>query len=75
MELTENLKKLPPIYERLDIFESDDCCGKALSKALASVTLAEKTEWTHEKCGCRWRVQKMHDGSRYWYPVVEVWIW
>ncbi len=69
MELAEKLKKLP-----LDMAEPDPCCGKALGKALASGALADNPEWTHEKCGCRRAARQMSDGSRYWYPVVEVWI-
>ncbi len=70
MDLESKLKTLQP----LDIVDPDDCCGKALSKALASGALASKSEWTHEKCGCRWQARLMSDGSRHWYPVVEVWI-
>ncbi len=70
MELAEKLKKLP-----LDMADPDPCCGKALAKALQSGALADKPEWTHEKCGCRWKAEQMPpDGSRLWYPVVEVWI-
>ncbi len=58
----------------LDLFENDECCGRALSNALASDALADKSEWVHTKCGCRWKVRKMEDGSRFWHPVVEVWI-
>ncbi len=64
------LAKKPP----LDMAESDPCCEKALAKALQSASLNEKTEWTHEKCGCRWTARTMDDGSRYWYPIVELWI-
>ncbi len=70
MELAEKLKKLP-----LDMAEPDPCCGKALGKVLASGALADKSEWTHEKCGCKWQARRMADGSRFWYPTVEVWIW
>ena len=70
MELADKLKSLNP----LDMAEPDDCCGRAMSKALHSGSLKQKTEWTHEKCGCRWQARQMTDGSRHWYPVVEVWI-
>ncbi len=68
--LTEKLRQLIP----LDMAVEDECCGKALSKALHSGALAGKSEWTHEKCGCRWTARQMSDGSRYWYPVVEMWV-
>ncbi len=70
MELADKLKKLNP----LDMADPDPCCGKALSKALGSGSLNEKSEWTHEKCGCRWQARQMGDGSRHWHPVIEVWI-
>ncbi len=54
--------------------EPDSCCGKALHKAMFAAELRNKTEWTHEKCGCKWQARIMSDGSRYWYPIVEVWI-
>lgn len=74
MDLIEKLKTSRPNLDSLDICEPDDCCGRALSKALQSGELAQKSEWTHEKCGCRWSARQMTDGSRFWYPVVEVWI-
>lgn len=73
MDITEKLKSLPA-SSPLDMAEPDECCFRALSKALASGALVHKSEWTHEKCGCRWAARQMSDGSRYWYPIVEVWI-
>ncbi len=70
MELSEKLKTLSP----LDMAEPDPCCGKALHKALASGSLASKSEWVHEKCGCRWEACITTEGVRFWRPVVEVWI-
>ena len=69
MDLAEKLKKPP-----LDMSEPDPCCGKALGKALQSGDLAKTDTWVHAKCGCFWKARQMSDGSRYWYPVVEVWI-
>ena len=70
INLVAKLKTLQP----LDMAEPDPCCSKALNKALSSGSLNEKSKWIHEKCGCRWAARQMSDGSRYWYPVVEVWI-
>ena len=58
----------------LDIQENDECCGKALAKALQSGALASTDTWVHAKCGCIWKARMMEDGSRYWYPVVEMWV-
>ncbi len=66
---TDGTNKAP-----LDLAEVDSCCGKALAKALQSGALADKAEWMHEKCGCRWTARQMSDGSKYWYPIVEIWI-
>ncbi len=70
MELTDKLKSLIP----LDLAEPDPCCSKAIFKALLSGELRNTTTWVHAKCGCIWRARVLEDGSRYWYPVVEVWI-
>jgi hypothetical protein len=72
MELADKLKTLNP--SPLDMADPDECCGGALAKALRSGELARSSEWTHAKCGCRWAARQMGDGSRFWYPVVEVWI-
>jgi predicted 3-demethylubiquinone-9 3-methyltransferase (glyoxalase superfamily) len=73
MDLTEKLKSIPA-SSPLDMAEPDECCFRALSKALASGSLKQKTSWVHDKCGCEWQARTMADGSRFWYPVVQVWI-
>ncbi len=71
MDLTEKLKSLIP----LDMAVEDECCGKALSKALQSGALAKTDTWIHAKCGCIWKAEQMPpDGSRLWSPVVEMWV-
>ena len=70
MGIAEKLRAISP----LDLVEPDECCGKALAKSLQSGALRDKTIWHHEKCGCEWRARTMDDGSRYWYPIVQIWI-
>ena len=72
-DLSDKLKILPA-SSPLDMMEPDECCFRVLSKALASGALVQKTSWTHDKCGCEWNARQMADGSRFWYPVVQVWI-
>jgi hypothetical protein len=53
----------------LNTHEPDDCCAKALSKALRSGALDKAETWKHEKCGLEWR--PVHIGeARHWQPVV-----
>jgi hypothetical protein len=55
----------------LNLAEPDPCCGKALSKALASGALDRTDFWTHDKCGCEWRAEAV-GGVRYWIPIVII---
>jgi len=59
----------------LHLVTEDDCCGAALSKALASGKLAHDAEtWTHRKCGVEWR-SRLADGIVVWYPVQIIQVW
>lgn len=55
----------------LQTYEPDDCCGKPLSKALASGALNAAREWTCPKCGTKWVVCDRHP-LRHWEPSVDV---
>ncbi len=70
MQLTDKLKSLIP----LDLAVEDECCGKALGKALASGVLAKTDTWVHAKCGCVWKARVLENGGRCWYPNVEIWV-
>ena len=61
-----------PTKPPLNAYQPDECCGKALGKALHSGVLDNKTSWVHEKCGCEW----VCSGSeiRVWSPKSEIWI-
>ncbi len=57
----------------LNAFQPDDCCGKALGKALHSGALDNTNSWVHAKCGCEW-VCSTEDEMRVWLPKAEIWI-
>lgn len=62
----------------LNTHEPDACCGKALSKALASGVLDDTTMWTHEQCGLDWKVQIIAGEEtevRHWSPHVLIEVW
>lgn len=64
--------------DMLNTYAEDNCCGRALAKALSSGALDDKTKWTHEKCGLDWRVEIIAGEEtevRHWspHPLIEVW--
>ncbi len=60
------------MLQTLDVIDPDDCCTRALQKALLSGDLEGKAEWTHAKCGCDWKCSEAV-GVRHWTPVVMIW--
>jgi hypothetical protein len=62
----------------VNTYEPDDCCAKALAKALETGQLDNVSEWTHAKCGMLWAAKMIEtDGyyARHWTPrpIIEVW--
>jgi len=49
----------------------DDCCTKALYRAIATGRLDKAESWTHDKCGCEWR-SRLVCGVIQWTPVTYI---
>lgn len=61
----------------LSVYADDECCGKALSKALLSGALESADSWTHTKCGTEWKPRTENFNGvmvRNWQPqaLIEV---